>query len=187
MVWFRCDCGTEKLINKNNVIKKVCPTRSCGCLAREMARARQLRHGKDGTRIYRIWGGMRRRCYEVTNKSYDDYGARGIRVCDRWQLFENFYEDMGEPPTIRHSLGRIDNNGHYEPKNCRWETGKQQQRNTRSNRFVTWKGKTKTIMEWSEVLGINAPVLYYRISRGWSPRHAFTLIPHKKNRGDFSS
>jgi hypothetical protein len=108
--------------------------RSCGCLGREIHKAQgkvlNLIHGKANTPIYRLWKSMKNRCFNVNNKSYLDYGGRGITVCERWLKFENFFADMGERPQGK-SLDRINNNGGYEPSNCRWATSKQQVHNRR--------------------------------------------------------
>jgi hypothetical protein len=117
-----CDCGrfTEvvgaKLRNGH--------TQSCGCLQAESRIKRATRHGLSHTRTHDIWQAMRRRCSRPDQPNYKYYGARGIKVCDRWQSFDNFLADMGECPE-GHELDRIDGDGHYEPGNCRWVTHKE--------------------------------------------------------------
>ena len=110
-------------------------------------------HGKSNDSIYRIWKGMKNRCNNHGNDNYIRYGARGIRVCTRWLSFKNFYEDMGDKPKGM-SLDRIDNNGDYCKKNCRWATRKQQQRNMRSNHFIAYRGREQCISAWAEELGV---------------------------------
>ncbi|MGY8988455.1 MAG: hypothetical protein ACKVG7_07840, partial [Flavobacteriales bacterium] len=107
---------------------------------------------------------------------YDGYGGRGISVCDRWRdSFENFLADMGERPSNEHSIDRKDNDGNYEPDNCRWATKKEQGRNRRSNRILTFNNKTQTLIEWSEELGISSAVIRQRIkASGWSIEEALT-------------
>jgi len=114
---------------------------------------------------------MHSRCYGTGNARYASHGGRGIRVCDRWRLengFENFLADMGERPSRSHSLDRINNDGDYEPGNCRWATPKEQSNNTRRNRRITCNGVTMTIGDWGKVTGINRQTIAARIDvRGW--------------------
>ena len=123
----RCDCGTEKIIRGSSLRSG---TKSCGCLDLETVILRNYKHGASirqyVTPEYRVWAGMIRRCYRKTSKDYSYYGGRGISVCERWESFVAFLEDMGEcPPGM--SLDRYPNNdGNYEPENCRWSTPKQQ-------------------------------------------------------------
>lgn len=127
-----CDCGTSKTVYKASLVSG--RTRSCGCLNREALAARGPRtHGGTYTPEYKVWQGMHQRCGNENDKSFADYGGRGIKVCDAWQAFEQFLEDMGERPSGEHSLDRINVNGGYEPKNCRWVTHAEQQRNKRNS------------------------------------------------------
>ena len=98
------------------------------------------KHGRHGTRVHRCWGAMKHRCSNKNNEFYHHYGGRGIKVCERWQKFENFLADMGEMP-IGMTLDRIDNDGDYCPENCRWVSRVQQRNNTRANRFIVFDGK----------------------------------------------
>lgn len=129
------------------------------------------RHGLTRTTVHNVWCGMRDRCLNPNNKDYSRYGGRGIAVCKRWLIFENFLEDMGHPPA-GHSIDRIDNDGNYEPENCRWATGKKQSRNRRSNVLVTAFGETKTVAEWSLTCGVERKTLQYRIRAGWDHEKA---------------
>lgn len=124
---------------------------------------RYERHGMTRTRTLNIWQGMISRCYNQNNPAYPEWGGRGITVCQRWRdSFLAFYDDMGEPPPGL-TLDRYpDNNGNYEPENCRWGTRKQQARNTRRNRKFTLNGVTKSAAEWAEDLGISASTIYSR-------------------------
>lgn len=122
---------------------------------------------------YRNWHNMKNRCLNQNIPEYKWYGARGIRVCDRWlNSFENFLADMGTRPSPKHSIDRIDNNGNYCPENCRWATQKQQSRNTRNNRKITINGICKTVAEWAEIVGMKQNSLLYRIRRGTPPEDA---------------
>jgi len=115
---------------------------------------------------------MKQRCRDKNDPSYKHYGERGILICDRWNNYANFREDMGEPNGDE-SIERIDNSGPYSPENCRWATKKEQNRNTRKNVFVTFDGETKCIGEWAEITGIHIRALHTRIKRGWDIERAF--------------
>lgn len=121
-----------------------------------------------GARFYGVWIDMRQRCNNPKNARYADYGGRGIKVCQRWDSFENFKADMFPRP-VGASLGRIDNNGPYSPQNCRWETRSQQQRNRRDTKLIEWKGTRRTAAEWAECLKINTNSFRGRL-RKW-PLH----------------
>lgn len=116
---------------------------------------------------------MRQRCENPNDEHYPDYGARGIRVHERWQLFENFVADMGERPKGT-TLDRIRVNGHYEPGNCRWATAQEQNRNKRSSRMVTFEGQTKCVAEWASIYGVSRNIILYRLDAGWTVEKALT-------------
>ena len=120
------------------------------------------RHGMTNTRIHKIWAGMIERGlpnYKDSHRYYD----RGIRVCDRWKIFENFYEDMGEPP-IGMSIDRIDVNGNYSPENCRWASPKTQQNNKTNTRYLNVNGEKIPLMEFANKLGIKKSAAQYAYS-----------------------
>lgn len=128
--------------------------------------------------LYRTWKGMIYRCYYKTSSSYPNYGGRGIQVCDRWVDFDAFVKDMGPKPSPDCSINRIDNDGNYEPSNCRWSSSKTQNLNKRNNVSVRYGGVLTTLTELSERLGISYSVLHGRIRRGW-PEHRWGEPVHK--------
>jgi len=157
-------------------------TRSCGCLRDE---GNNVSHGhtKNGkwSKAYNSWSGIIQRCTNPNNTEYKNYGNRGIRVCKRWIKFENFLADMGEPLTDKHTIDRIDNNKGYCKSNCRWATRKEQARNKRNNRLITFNKKTQCLSAWAEEVGIAQRLIWKRLSRGWSPKRAL-LTPNQNIR-----
>lgn len=127
------------------------------------------RVGKSAT--YHTWASMIARCTRPGATSYDEYGAKGIKVCERWLTFENFLTDMGEKPRGQ-TLDRIDGNGNYEPSNCRWATRAQQSNNRKSCVMIEYQGRKQNLMQWSRELGIKYSVLQSRIKAGWSMQRA---------------
>lgn len=166
----KCDCGKTSVAFGDNL--KRGHTQSCGCIHRELFTT----HGASESRLYTIWCLMKRRCFTKTARDYSRYGGRGITVCKEWaEDFTAFYEwavNNGYRPDL--SLDRRDNDGSYTPDNCRWATAKEQQNNTRLNRMISYRGKTLTLSQWSDELGISYTVLASRIKRGWSVERAFT-------------
>lgn len=164
---YLCRClrdGNELEVESNNL--KSGHTASCGCRKATLS-------GASKNRAYNIWACMHLRCNDPSAVSYAYCGARGIRVCERWCTFFNFYLDMGDPPPGT-SLDRIDNNAGYRPDNCRWATRVTQQRNTRRNRMITYCGETKCLAEWSEITGIGRSSICKRLDYGWGVDRAFT-------------
>lgn len=141
---WQCSCGNVTTTSLASVLSG--HTKSCGCLRSEMVKHRFTKHGMYDAQVYSCWEGVVQRCTNVNHKNYPHYGGRGIKVCDRWRnSFENFYADMGDmPPDM--TLDRIDNDGNYEPGNCRWATSKEQGRNKRSNRLI----EGKPMVVWCE-------------------------------------
>ena len=164
---FLCDCGEVKVSIPSDVRNG--RVKSCGCLlkewAREMGKANKGKigrqtHGKSKTREYAAWLAMRDRCYNSSLPGYKNHGGRGIKVCDKWNnSFEEFLKDMGEKPSKFHSMDRIDNDGNYEPGNCRWATRITQNRNTRSVVYVEYNGMNKCLSEWCNYFGIHTSSL----------------------------
>lgn len=151
----KCDCGNTKTISKSKVIRGA--TKSCGCL--------KNKHGMHQTRVYQTWADMKTRCKNPSNRRYKDYGGRGIKVCARWESFENFWEDMGTTYQDGLQLDRIDNNKGYFPENCRWVTPAQNARNRRTNVFVTILGEKKCVTDWAELFGVNSKTILARAEK----------------------
>jgi len=132
-------------------------------------------HGQSYSSEYRIWHNMRTRCRNPKSPNFHRYGGRGISVCARWNRFANFFEDMGPRPSSEHSLDRYPNNdGNYEPGNCRWATRDEQNRNKLGNRYVEFCGRRMIVSDWARELGIGPVCLSDRLNRGWSVEKAFT-------------
>lgn len=177
-----CECGSEKVVRQAKL--RSGHTKSCGCLrvekGIELGKA-NIKHGQTNTPEHNAWHHMRQRCLDKNHPGYKDYGGRGITICERWADFNNFLADMGPRPTDRHSLDRIDVNGHYEPSNCRWADDKTQQRNRRNHRLVTYKGETLCIGEWAERCGLTIPQLWARLFiHKWTIERAMTEPVKKK-------
>lgn len=164
-VWIcRCDCGETRHIPGTKL--RAGRAKSCGCASPRFTTERTQTHGMSGSRTYRIWAGMRARCSEsASGKSRRLYFDKGIRVCKRWEEFECFLTDMGVAPPGA-SIDRIDGRGHYERKNCRWATPKQQANNVSLNALVTFSGETMTVSMWADRVGVKPNTLLYRLRRG---------------------
>lgn len=163
LYWCKCDCGNEKIVKTTDLVRGV--VKSCGCLAKQALIERCVTHGKTKHPLYSKWHTMKSRCNNPNNASYERYGGRGITVCDEWEnSFEAFYEwSMANGYKKGLSIDRIDNDGNYEPANCRWATAKEQCNNTSRNRHLEAFGENHTIAEWSRITGINVETLYCRI------------------------
>jgi hypothetical protein len=178
---FLCDCGNETEAVKNDVVSG--HTQSCGCLHTEITRQMgkqnavhgHARRGKASSE-YATWVTMRARCENPNVRGYQNWGGRGIRVCPRWNDFEAFFSDMGLKPSPDHEIDRIDNDGNYEPSNCRWATPIEQANNMRSNRRITIGGREATIAEHARESNIDPDKLRNRIDRGWSPEILAALL-----------
>jgi hypothetical protein len=130
-----------------------------------------------GTPEYNAWRNLKYRCYKTDHPEYKNYGARGITVCGRWlDAFQNFFEDMGPRPSRSHSIDRIDNAGNYEPSNCRWSTLKEQNRNTRKNIIIVYRGEEMCIAQAAELSGIKSKTLWSRIRLGYCSEDLFKPV-----------
>ena len=131
-------------------------------------------HGMTDTKIYGCWCSMKERCGNPNNKSYKRYGARGIRVCEEWMDFKSFYDwarNNGYKEGL--TIDRINNNGNYEPSNCRWTTTKEQNRNYSRNHMITYKGETKCLADWADQFGINRATVLFRIKQNMKLEEVF--------------
>ena len=171
---FKCDCGKETTLRAESV--KNGQTKSCGCLQKECREAFALKntfHGMRYTKTYSSWVSMKVRCSDKNSSNWESYGGRGITVCSEWMLFKNFFADMGDRPKDK-TLDRINNNGNYNKRNCRWATKKQQDNNKRTNHLLMYNGKTQNITEWAEELNMKRYLIYNRLIMGWSIEKALT-------------
>lgn len=188
----QCRCGTVKVVNYSNLRRGL--LRSCGCLRKKASSDRmrsfnltkpRMQNCKAAHPLYGIYRAMLDRCYNPTNKAYKNYGGRGIRVCARW-LGEsgiwNFIEDIGQKPSPRHSIDRINNNGDYCPKNCVWADRFAQNSNTRKTVTLTHDGKTLTLSQWSRELSIGRDVLCRRRKRGLSTEEILAPVDKHRSR-----
>lgn len=167
----QCDCGDIKVI-ASQVLKRG-TTQSCGCFKKETMITRHKiskNYGESGTRIYRIWGNIKRRCNNKNDKSYHNYGGRGINLCNEWKnfiVFKTWAFNSGYSEKL--TIDRIDNNKGYYSENCRWTTMKEQQNNKRNNHLITINGETKTLTQWSDLSGIKKSRIFYKLYSGCDP------------------
>lgn len=155
-----CDCGANCLKQLGNL--RSGHTTSCGCKRATETATRKTRHGLYGTPTYKSWQSMLVRCTNKENHKYASYGGRGIQVCERWKSFENFLADMGARPRGS-TLGRIDNDGNYDPANCEWQSAIAQGRNKRNTRTYCLDGIQGTLREHCERLGLKQATVRSRI------------------------
>ena len=162
----RCDCGVECVKRKDHVVNG--RTKSCGCYNKEVARENNTTHGQSKKMPYHSWLNMKARCENKKHIEYERYGARGIKVCDRWRSsFEEFWKDMGATYQDGLSIDRIDVNGDYCPENCRWATAQEQANNKRTTFYVTLNGETHSLADWCRKNSLNYGTVHARIKAGW--------------------
>lgn len=179
----RCDCGKETTVQGNNLKSGL--VKSCGCYRHDKAVADHTTHGGRRTRLYRTWYNIRRRCYDKNEIGYENYGGRGITVCDEWRnSFETFRDwAFANGYSDDLTIDRVDVNGNYEPSNCRWATAKEQARNRRSNVPLTYNGETHLLIEWSEITDIPVSTIRDRYFKyNWTLERTLTEPLHEKNR-----
>lgn len=166
----QCDCGNETNVCTSDLNSG--HTTSCGCVKKNILADITRKHGMTGTRIYNEYRGMKARCYNKNYQNYDNWGGRGIKVCDEWlgeHGFENFYDwSMSNGYTDDLTIDRIDNDKGYSPYNCRWATQLVQANNTRKNIYIQYQGKTQSLPDWCRELNLEYSMIYLRYKRGWS-------------------
>lgn len=177
-----CDCGNITYVSTSNLTCN--RIRSCGCLKLEKLLERSTTHNQRHTYLYEVWKGIRQRCKNPKHPSYHNYGGRGIKVCDEWdKSFQAFYDwsytngystENQKNEKLKLTIDRIDNNGNYEPCNCRWVDRKVQASNTRLAKLFTINGETKCLSEWCKLFGIKRNTIYRRIKNGWTIEKALT-------------
>lgn len=161
----RCACGGEAIIRGYALYGRY-PTRSCGCLTREATVTRTRKHGGYKRPEYLVWRGIIDRCVNPRSAPFAHYGGRGIVVCEQWRHdFAAFLAHMGQRPSPRHTVERIDNNGPYAPENCRWATMKEQGLNTRKSIVVEHEGERMSLLEFSKRAGVPWSTLYARVKK----------------------
>ena len=175
-----CDCGNIKVLSSSLLINGY--TKSCGCLHSDLLKERNKKHSLSKTYIYNTWNGIKARCYNKNNLSYDRYGGRGIKMCDRWlNSFELFVSDIGERPSIKHSIDRIDNNGNYEPSNCRWATAGIQKRNQKCGVLLEYNGIIKNQTDWALFFKVKDSVISGHLKRGRTFSYIYEYLANGKH------
>lgn len=164
-----CDCGETRATTQSHL--KNGQVTSCGC-GTGNPESNYIKHKRE----YGVWASMKQRCLNPDSDNYHKYGGRGITVCERWLDFRNFLADMGPRPDGM-TIDRIENNGNYEPGNCRWATPTEQAFNTRRNRSITYNGITRSLTQWAELYGIKFGTLWQRLEKGWPMDIALTRAP----------
>ena len=177
----RCICGTEKVLKYVDFARKSHPTKSCGCMKKELIGRKQRTHGMSHHPAFAVWHSMKQRCNDKNHHAYHNYGGRGIKVCERWQnSFENFWKDMGASYQPGLDLDRIDNNQGYSPQNCRWTTRRINCMNRRKSRFIKTPYGKMSVRDFSEMTGIGTSTIEYRLAHHW-PTELLCAPPDYRN------
>lgn len=189
VIWLcECECGNVAYVSAAMLLSG--NTKSCGCLQRDVTIQRSTKHGfaPDGNveRLYKTWQSMKQRCTNPKNTEYQNYGGRGITICEEWLnsylkfrewAYANGYNENA--PHLQCTIDRIDNNKGYSPDNCRWVDMKTQSNNKSTNHYITYNNETHTLAEWERLTGISRSVITCRIKRGWSVEKTFTTPVRK--------
>ncbi len=176
----RCDCG--ELTLKTSIQLRSGRSRSCGCLSAEVSSVANRTHGMRKAPEYKSWVSMKQRCLNPRNDRYADYGGRGIKICERWLSFANFFADLGPRPNRSYTHERNNNELGYAPENCRWATKKEQSRNRRSSVILSAFGQTKHLADWKSdpQLACRPDAFEKRLATGWSLERAFTTPTRRR-------
>ena len=178
----KCDCGRESIVRTNSL--RAGATKSCGCGIVEATRARATKYSIRNMRLYHVWYGMINRCQDPKSKFYHRYGGRGISVCEEWHDYEAFARWAlcnGYKEGL--SIDRTDNDGNYDPNNCRWTTMKVQHNNTSQCKFYTINGETHSVSEWAEMYGLRHGLVLHRLARGMSIEEALSMKAKFRGKG----
>lgn len=175
----QCLCGKQTIVRAGELNGR--KTASCGCLASERMARISRKHGMSSSSEFKIWSGIFARCDNPRCKEYPRYGGRGITVCDRWrrgeggkEAFTCFLEDMGPRPSLRHSVDRRDNDGNYDPGNCRWATNLEQQNNRSITKYLEFGDQRKPLTQWAREVGLPSDVVRDRLRKGYTVQRAIT-------------
>lgn len=168
----KCDCGSIKTVRGTALRQGLIS--ACGCIRRGVGRKTMTKHGNYGHPLYNTWHHMMNRCYKAKGGDLEMYQNRGIKVCDRWHDFKSFANDMGERPPNK-SLDRRDNDGNYEPSNCRWATAKEQANNTRKTLMFDWDGKRRSLSSLCDQYKKKKATVWARMKRGMTLKDALLL------------
>lgn len=175
----KCDCGTW-VVRQTTRLRKGVSLQSCGCLTKSAQLASVIKHGQSSTSEYHSYISARQRCQNPKSQQFRHYGERGIEF--RFNSFEEFYAELGSRPSPKHSLDRINNDGHYEKGNVRWATTVEQSENRRISRTLTWQGETLSIDKWAERLQVSRATLDSRMRQGWSTEQILTISTEGRHR-----
>lgn len=179
----RCECGIERPVR--SIYLRRGSSTSCGCAMPGLVGNALRTHGRSSSLLYFAWAGMKKRCQNPAHTSYASYGGRGIKVCERWEKFENFLADMGERPLgpERMTLERRNNDGNYCKENCYWTSYKVQANNQRPKKtsvYITHEGRTMNLKSWERETGLAHSVIQRRIQAGWTVNEALTIPSQKR-------
>lgn len=168
----KCECGKYTIVSSQNL--KTGHTKSCGCLNKN---ATYITHNKSKTKLYKIWQGMKKRCFNKNEEHYKYYGERGIIVCDEWKNdFMSFYNwAINNEYKDNFTIERIDVNGNYEPSNCKWVTFQEQGYNKTNSKLYELNGEIKCLSQWCKLYNVDYHLVYKRLQRGWDLKSSLTI------------